>query len=99
MGPVLGGDTVDRVGAVLLDGVALCLVRGVGLVEWGLDAPLHPDLHPGVCGPAFGAVLDLFFAPDPVACVVAAQRLLDPRTLLQLWLGVGPWRCRWWERG
>ena len=95
---VLGDDTADWMGGFQLDGDGECLVSGVGLVELGLVGPLCPDVHPAVCALAFEAVLDLPFARDPVACVVVAGGLLDPRALFDLLVGVGLCRCTWWER-
>ena len=60
----------------------------------GFAVPVHPDLHLAVWAAAFEAVMDCPFAPVRIAGVVVAERLLDPRTLLNFWEGVGLWRCR-----
>ena len=99
MGLVLGGDPSNGVGALELQDVALCLVRGTGLVEFGLAVPLHPDLHPAIWAPALEVVSDYDLAPDPVARLVIAVGLLDSRSPLEFWVCVGLWRCRWWEAG
>ena len=97
MSLVLRSDAADGVGAVELQGVALCLVRGAGLVEVRLAVPLHPDVHPAAWAPALEAVLDHPFEPHPVARVVVAEGLLDRRAVLEFLVGVGLWRCWWWE--
>ena len=66
-------------GAVELQGFALCLVRGAGLVKLGFAVPLHPEFHPTVWALPFEVVLDRALAPDPVAHVVVAVWLLDSR--------------------
>ena len=74
-------------------------VGAAALVELLLAVSLHPDLHPTVWARVLEAVLDRAPTPDPVARVVVAERLLDSRALLELWVGFGLRRCLWREGG
>ena len=86
-------------GAVEIKGAALWLVQGIALVKLSLAVPGHPDLHLSVLAFAVEAVLDCALAPDPVARVVVAEGLLDPRALLELWLCFALRRWLWREGG
>ena len=100
VGLVLGGDALDGVGAVKLQGVALWLIRGASaLVELILAVPLHPDLHPTVWARVLEAELNRALTPDPVARVVVAEKLLDFRAFLELWARFGLGRSLWREGG
>ena len=73
-------------GAVELQSLALWLVRGaVALVQLLLAVPGHADWHPVVGAQFPEAVLDRAIRPDPVACVVVAERLLDFRAFFKFW--------------
>ena len=48
--------------------------------------PDHPDLWPPVVPRVAEAVLDRALTPDPVACVVVAEGLLDLRALFESWV-------------
>ena len=86
-------------GAGELQGVAFWLVRGAAaLVLLLLAVPDHPDLWPPVVHRVAEAVLDRALTPDPVACVVVAEGLLDLRALFESWLCLGRGRC-WWREG
>ena len=61
--------------------------------------PGHPDLHPIVWALILIAVLDRALTPDAVACVVVAERLLDFRVFLELWVCFGLVRCVWRKGG
>ena len=100
VGLVLGGDELDGVGAVELQGVAQWLVRGAApLVELLMAVPGHPDPHPAVSPRVLEAVLDRTLTPDPVARVVFAESLFDFRAFLELWVQFGLRRCVWREGG
>ena len=86
-------------GAVEIHRAALWLVQRIALVELSLAVPGHPDVHPSVLALAVEAVLDCALAPDPVARVVVTEGLLDPRTLLELWLCFALRRWLWREGG
>ena len=60
-----------------------------GLVQLGLAAPAYLDLRPALVALAFEAVQDLPLAPDPVACVVVAEGLLDLHALFEFWVVCG----------
>ena len=56
-----------------------------------------------ICGPPLSplsleAVLDRALTPDPVACVVVAEGLLDLRTFFEPWVRFGRGLC-WWREG
>ena len=57
-----------------------------------------------ICGPPVvpkfaEAVLDRALTPDPVACVVVAEGLLDLRALFKSWVCLGWGQCLWREGG
>ena len=56
-----------------------------------------------ICGPPLSpgppAVLDRALTPDPVACVVVGEGLLDLRTFFEPWVRFGRGLCRWREGG
>ena len=57
-----------------------------------------------MCGPPVvprvaEAVLDRALTPDPVACVIVAEGLLDLRALFESWVRLGRGRCSWREGG
>ena len=80
--------------------MALWLVRGAAaFIELLQAVPLRPDLHPTVWARVLEAVLDRALTPDQVARVVVAERLLDSRAFLELWIRVGLGRCLWREGG
>ena len=58
-----------------------------------LAVPDHPDLWPPVVPRVAEAVLDRALTPDPVACVVVAEGLLDLRALFESWVRLGRGRC------
>ena len=99
VGLVLGGDAADGMGFVQLNGFRVRFVSGTWLFWLVLGVPLYPDMHPAVVVPATDAVVYLPFAPYPAACLVVAKGLLDPRALLEFWVGVGLWRGWRWEGG
>ena len=99
LGLAFEADASDGVGAVVLQDVALRLVRGAGLVELRFGVPLHPDLHPIVWAPALEAVFDRALTPDPVSRVVVVVGLLDSRARLELWVCFQLLGCLWWEGG
>ena len=83
-----------------VQGVALWPVSGAAaLVELLLAVPLHTDLHPTNWARVLEAVLDRALTPDLVARVVVAERLLDSRAFLEMWVRVGLGRCLWREGG
>ena len=85
-------------GAGELQGVAFWLVGGAAALVYLLGPPDHPDLWPPVVPRVAEAVLDRALTPDPVACVVVAEGLLDLRALFESWVRLGRGRC-WWREG
>ena len=83
-----------------LHGVASWLVWGASaLVLLLLAVPCHPDLDPTIWARVLEAVLDCALTPDPVARVVGAERMLDLRAFLELWLCFWLGRCVWRKGG
>ena len=97
VGLVRGVGALNELSAADLQGVALCLVRGAGLVELGLAVPLHTNLHPPVWAFALEAVLDRALTPDPVDRVAVLEGLLDSCAWSELRVCFGLWRCLWWQ--
>ena len=86
-------------GAGEVQGVAFWHVWGAAALVLLLFAvPDHPDLCPPVVLQVVEAVLDCALKPDPVACVVVAEGLLDLRALFESWVRLGRGRC-WWREG
>ena len=86
-------------GAGELWAVAFWLVRGAAaLVQLLLAVPNHRDLWPPIVLWVAETVLDRALTPDPVACVVNAEGLLDLRALFESWVRLGRGRC-WWREG
>ena len=98
-GSFLGGDGLDELGALELQGLALRASQGAGLVELGLAVPLLPDLHPGNRALGLEAVLHRPLAPDPAARVVVAEGLLESPVRLEFLVHIRLWRCLWREGG